>query len=993
MRMTRRRTTVVVLVLGLLAALPGTAFADHPAPGATSAFGPASTNANQGGQDGVSFEILASFPAGNSFTDHEFFSQDGEIFAAVGTLGGGGVNLAGQTIVKITEGGPPSTGGAIDPSFVSAFPSATCVTDASGALGLQHDVEAAPKGITILNEVNPFADASDTQLILDATDAPGRCHDQGVLGFVGPPQGGLEIVDVTDPAAPVELALTSHIGESHTVNVDPKRPHIAYVVTSDAVTTSIDVNDCDGDGDVEERIRENECAGDTDTSDLDGFEIVDYSSCMDLPEGMSVEDKREACQPEVFRYRYPTIDMSLGHTNLGTVYGCHELEIYPDDRMTCGSGATMIVLDMAGAFDDNGTPTDFSDDTVNGEALPCQARASTTEGPTATGATVYDCVTGGTAEAPVALDVATWIADGAPSVEGVRWLGSAYHMGRESATGAASPAFGAAEDIDFNHEAEFTHSGNFVLATDERGGGVLPPGATCNQGVDNPTGNGGIHAYATDRLTTDRPETAEAAFDAYGLTSEGEKAIYRASVQTGSEVAFCTAHVFHQIPGQNRIFMAWYSQGTRVVDYVENPDGTIDFIEVAYFIPENTDQWASEVFDFEENEDGSFTYYGLSAETLEGRGTIDIFSATLPRPAQLADEVFTLDRIEGSGAVDTAVAVSQDAFPGGSDAVVLGRADVYADNLAGGPLAAKVSAPLLYTATTQLDPATAAEIQRLGATEVFVLGGEAAISPAVEAELVQLGLTVTRFAGANRFETAALVAEEVGSATGTAYVVEGENADSARGWPDPVSVAPLAGFQGDPVLLVNRDRLPQETVDAIASLGIDDVVIAGGTAAVSQPVADAIDAQVSDVSRLAGATRYETSLAVYQAQIAAGMSPATLTLATGRDWPQALAAGPVSAMDGTAFAVIDGQGGADTLSQLLAANEDAVTRVRLIGDTAAISAEVEAQILDRFAPEPPVMDEETQTAGVVPPMGTDALLLLGGAALLATAALRRRRTV
>ena len=36
---------------------------------------------------------------------------------------------------------------------------------------------------------------------------------------------------MTDPDNPHELGLTSHIGESHTVNIDPKRPHIAYSVT------------------------------------------------------------------------------------------------------------------------------------------------------------------------------------------------------------------------------------------------------------------------------------------------------------------------------------------------------------------------------------------------------------------------------------------------------------------------------------------------------------------------------------------------------------------------------------------------------------------------------------------------------------------------------------------------------------------------------------------------------------------------------------------
>ena len=44
------------------------------------------------------------------------------------------------------------------------------------------------------------------------------------------------------------------------------------------------------------------------------------------------------------------------------------------------------------------------------------------------------------------------------------------------------------------HEAELTQSGKFVLVTDERGGGILPGGATCTPGADNPIGNGGIHA-------------------------------------------------------------------------------------------------------------------------------------------------------------------------------------------------------------------------------------------------------------------------------------------------------------------------------------------------------------------------------------------------------------------------------------------------------------------------------------------------------------------
>ena len=69
------------------------------------------------------------------------------------------------------------------------------------ALGLQHDVEATPKGGAILNTFNPSADAAATRSsLVDATDAEGRCHDQGVGGLAGRrPHGGLEIIDVTEP--------------------------------------------------------------------------------------------------------------------------------------------------------------------------------------------------------------------------------------------------------------------------------------------------------------------------------------------------------------------------------------------------------------------------------------------------------------------------------------------------------------------------------------------------------------------------------------------------------------------------------------------------------------------------------------------------------------------------------------------------------------------------------------------------------------------------
>jgi hypothetical protein len=589
-------------------------YLDHPAP----AFAPVAppNPAFQSGGQGARWELLGSIPTGNPHTDIDFFTQGDELFASVGTLATG-PNGGGQTIVRLVN-----SNGQVEPGFVAGHPSAVCPSNPAAVLGLQHDVEATPKGNAILNASNTSAVRTDTQLLVDATDARGRCHDEQGLGTASQPRGGLELIDVTpgaeadgtDVRRPKEIGLTAHTGESHTVNIDPKRPHIAYSVTSDDVA-------------VTGGVRQNEVPGSDYRFDLDGFEVVDMSSCMNFPAGTTLQAKRDACKPQVYRYRYPTLEMSLGHTVRSTVYGCHELEVYENDRLTCGSGAAAIVFDMAGAFDDNGTPDNYADDRPNGTPLPCTLRPAKTTDPFTTGAQVTDCVDG-TGEGTEDLNIPNWLAAGAPSLAGVRYVGTVHHMGR----GGPRPS---TEDNDFNHETELTQSGNFLLATDERGGGVQPPGASCAQGTDNKMGNGGVHAYRVDRLDTDGPGTPGEADRAYARTSDGGKAIYRAPVRTGVQATVCTAHVFQQIPGQNRIFMGWYSQGTQVIDFTENADGTIDFKEAAYFIPANANEWVSHVFKVERNSNGSFTYYGATGDfnlAERGRNTIDVWRVTLPAP-------------------------------------------------------------------------------------------------------------------------------------------------------------------------------------------------------------------------------------------------------------------------------------------------------------------------------------------------------------------------
>ncbi|MDQ4094948.1 MAG: calcium-binding protein [Actinomycetota bacterium] len=619
--MRRLRFLVPIMALALTG-MPGIAEAhelDHPAPALTED-APLSTTFNSGGRN-ADWELITTVPTGNPHTDLDFFTRGGNTYASFGTLAAG-PNGAGQSIVRLTQDGKvtPET-----VELISNHPSAECPSNPASILGLQHDVEATPKGRVLSNSPIPAADRRPTQLLLDATDAEGRCHDNGEAG-VGAPLGGIEIIDVTNLNDPVEIGLTSHIGEAHTVNVDPRRPHIVYVVSSDAVT----VNNNGTPNNLNDDYRENRIEGDNDAADLDGFEVMDISSCMDFPKGTSVAEKRQQCRPKVFRYRYPNMKMALGHTLRNSVYGCHELEIYPNDKLTCGGGNAMIYLNINRMFNDRGTPNNYRDDRLRGDPLPCRRRDTTSLFAFMTGAKVTDCVVG---REDVDLTIPNWLKIGSPSLAGIRHIGSAHHTGR-AATGQLAP-YDSTEDIDFNHESELTHSRKFVIATDERGGGVAPPGATCDTANANRFGNGGLHAYAVKRLDKRYPESAKEAWQAYARTPKGKKAIHRVQIHTEPQAAVCTAHVFQQIPGQNRIFMGWYSQGTQVIDYIELPGGKFRFVQAGYFIPEHANEWVSHIFKMRKNRNGTFTYWGAAGDFAladAGRNTIDVYKVTMPRP-------------------------------------------------------------------------------------------------------------------------------------------------------------------------------------------------------------------------------------------------------------------------------------------------------------------------------------------------------------------------
>lgn len=290
-------------------------------------------------------------------------------------------------------------------------------------------------------------------------------------------------------------------------------------------------------------------------------------------------------------------------------------------------------------------------------------------------------------------------------------------------------------------------------------------------------------------------------------------------------------------------------------------------------------------------------------------------------------------RIAGTDRVDTAVRVSAGAFLRSSRAV-LARADRYADALAGGPFAAHFGGPVLLTGGGALDPRVGAELERLGVSEVAVLGGPAAVSPAVEQTLAARGLAVTRVAGADRYETSAAIARHVGGPT--VYL--------AGSWPDALSAAAVAGAGETPILLTDRDRLPDPTRYALSDLAVTHATVVGGPAAVSDAVVAELTTNGIPARRVAGADRFETSRAL--ADHGTAVAPRPVWLATGADWADSLVAGPAAVASGGVLLLVppsDLPPGAPSASWL-AARAGSVPAVRLVGGYSAIGPAVEGAV-------------------------------------------------
>uniref|UniRef100_UPI00101AD12C cell wall-binding repeat-containing protein n=1 Tax=Miniphocaeibacter massiliensis TaxID=2041841 RepID=UPI00101AD12C len=251
----------------------------------------------------------------------------------------------------------------------------------------------------------------------------------------------------------------------------------------------------------------------------------------------------------------------------------------------------------------------------------------------------------------------------------------------------------------------------------------------------------------------------------------------------------------------------------------------------------------------------------------------------------------TVRRVFGADRYGTAIAASKEMYKTGAKTVVIASGQQFSDELTATVYANIIDAPILLTEKGSIAQKTITEIERLGAKNIIIIGGDAVISNGVQSRLSKLG-SVRRIVGADRYSTAVKIAKEIQKEVGTISEVALVNGTN---FPDAISMTSYAVDRKIPILLTEPAKLNSNTEKLVNEWKVKDVKIGGGEVAVSKAAEKKLTAKGITVKRFMGADRYGTSVAVARAL---NLDAKNIVIASGENFADAVVGAPLAAHKG-----------------------------------------------------------------------------------------------
>ena len=188
-----------------------------------------------------------------------------------------------------------------------------------------------------------------------------------------------------------------------------------------------------------------------------------------------------------------------------------------------------------------------------------------------------------------------------------------------------------------------------------------------------------------------------------------------------------------------------------------------------------------------------------------------------------------------------------------------------------------------------------------------------------------------RFAGSNRYDTAAVIAQNVRNRSSAVILASGE------GYADALAGVPLARYIGSPILLTSKNSLSSEALDEIKRRGATKVIILGGKSAVSESVEQALKKEDLKTVRLSGSSRYSTAVEVAKCM---DDEPTEIFFASANGFADALSVSAAAALKSAPILYLNKDGELDSNTKAYLENlkkKKCVKAAYVIGGSGVIS--------------------------------------------------------
>ena len=245
-------------------------------------------------------------------------------------------------------------------------------------------------------------------------------------------------------------------------------------------------------------------------------------------------------------------------------------------------------------------------------------------------------------------------------------------------------------------------------------------------------------------------------------------------------------------------------------------------------------------------------------------------------------------RLAGNGRYDTMSEIVNEGFSSIGGTVVVATGTGFKDALAAAGLAGLYDAPAILTDGKVLSHQAQEQLERLQPSQVFIAGGEAAVSKNVFNSIQTItGAQPVRLFGQTSAGTSAALATAGSGWSDTAIIATNKT------FKDALSAAPVSYSLHMPILLADNGKsLNADVLSALKKCGIKKVIIVGGKLAVTENVEKQLvknDISKNNISRIAGNTAVDTSAQIAEFGLSHGLTINGMGVATSQNYPDALA--------------------------------------------------------------------------------------------------------